>query len=170
VIAATHRDLRSAVNGGGFRLDLYYRLAVMTLELPPLRARTGDVPVLIEHFVREAGFDGPIDRLFPAEVIAELSSHTWPGNVRELRNVVDRTLVVGAPPKAPPHTASGGDAIGSLLDLKYRDARRTLLDEFERRYLTRLLEKTSGNVRAAARDAELDRTYLTDLLKRHGLK
>jgi DNA-binding NtrC family response regulator len=99
VVAATHRDLRSAVNTGAFRLDLYYRLAVMTLDLPPLRARAGDVPMLVEHFVREAGYDGPIEQLFPAEVLAELAAHAWPGNVRELRNFVERTLIVGTAPR-----------------------------------------------------------------------
>jgi DNA-binding NtrC family response regulator len=170
VIAATHRDLRAAVNTNAFRLDLFYRLAVVTLELPPLRSRTGDVPILIEHFVREAGLDVAIEQLFPPDVITQLEGHTWPGNVRELRNLVERTLIVGSPPRQPAPAASAGDPIGSLLEQRYRDARRTLLDEFEQRYLARLLERTGGNVRGAARESGLDRTYLTELLKRHGLK
>ncbi|MCZ7683815.1 MAG: sigma 54-interacting transcriptional regulator [Sandaracinaceae bacterium] len=99
VIAATNRDLRSEVNSGGFRLDLYYRLAVLRLELPPLRARTGDVVLLIEHFLRERGSPGPVSELFSEAELAELSRHHWPGNVRELRNLVEATLALGAPPR-----------------------------------------------------------------------
>ncbi|MFO0685095.1 MAG: sigma 54-interacting transcriptional regulator [Sandaracinus sp.] len=172
VIAATHRDLRAAVNAGTFRLDLYYRLAVTTLEIPPLRDRTSDLPELIAHFLREAGHEGEREALFPDDVLASLATHSWPGNVRELRNVVERTLAVGSPPPIAPASTSPAqaDRWAQLGELRYRDARRAVLDEFERRYLERLLERTEGNVRAAAREADLDRTYLTDLLKRHGLK
>src|SRR5690606_34220577 len=98
VIAATNRDLRSEVNSGGFRLDLYYRLAVLRLDLPPLRERTGDVVLLIEHFLRERGFTGELSELFSPAELESLSRHHWPGNVRELRNLVDATLALGAPP------------------------------------------------------------------------
>ncbi len=168
IIAATHRDLRAAVNAGTFRLDLYYRLAVSTLEIPALRDRASDIPELVAHFLREASYEGTREALFPDDVLASLATHTWPGNVRELRNVVERALVVGSPP--PMKATSEPDRAGPALELRYRDARRAVLDEFELRYLKRLLERTDGNVRAAAREAELDRTYLTDLLKRHGLK
>ncbi|UJR78683.1 sigma 54-interacting transcriptional regulator [Sandaracinus amylolyticus] len=168
IVAATHRDLRAAVNAGTFRLDLYYRLAVVALEVPPLRERASDIPLLIEHFLREAGEAGRIDALFPPDVLASLGAHGWPGNVRELRNAVERAIALGIPPESiAPHGSSDVDV---LFEGRYRDARRAVLDDFERRYLARLLERTGGNVRAAAREAELDRTYLTDLLKRHGLK
>ena len=172
VIAATNSDLRARVNAGTFRLDLYYRVAVALLELPPLRERAGDVRLLIEHFLREAGATVPIDRVFDDATIAALERHVWPGNVRELRNVVLRALATGeAHPDALDRKAAlpGADAIAPLLALPYKDARRTLLDEFELRYLQSLLAKTGGNVRQAARDAAMDRTYLTELLKRHGL-
>ncbi|AKF08749.1 sigma 54-interacting transcriptional regulator [Sandaracinus amylolyticus] len=168
VVAATHRDLRAAVNAGTFRLDLYYRLAVVALEVPPLRERASDIPLLIEHFLREAGYEGRVDALFPPDVLAALGAHGWPGNVRELRNAVERAIALGMPPESiAPH---GSDDVDALFEGRYREARRAVLDDFERRYLARLLERTGGNVRAAAREAELDRTYLTDLLKRHGLK
>ena len=170
IIAATHRDLRAAVNAGTFRLDLYYRLAVSTLEIPALRERASDIPELVAHFLREASYEGKLETLFPDDVLAHLATHTWPGNVRELRNVVERTLVVGSPPPFVEAGPAKPDWWSQLIDLRYRDARRVVLDEFELRYLKRLLERTDGNVRAAAREADLDRTYLTDLFKRHSLR
>src|SRR6185503_4351156 len=106
VVSATHRDLRSAVNAGTFRLDLYYRLAAVLLTTPPLRERPDDIPLLIEHFLRDAGHTGPLSAVFPEASLAELKRRTWPGNVRELRNVVLGTLALGTPdasmtPEAP---------------------------------------------------------------------
>ena len=95
VVAATHRDLRAEVNEGSFRLDLYYRLAVVVLSVPPLRERIEDVPVLVEHFLRESGHDGPTEAVFSPDATAALCRHRWPGNVRELRNVVEATVAMG---------------------------------------------------------------------------
>jgi len=170
VVAATHRDLRAEVNEGSFRLDLYYRLAVIVLEAPPLRERVEDVPVLVEHFLREAGHDGPLERVFSPDALAALCRHRWPGNVRELRNVVEATLAMGETPElfAGPEGAvpAGPDA---FLGRPYKEARRALLDDFERRYVSGLLERSGGNVSAAAREARMDRTYLIKLIARHGL-
>jgi len=167
VVAATHRDLRSEVNTGSFRLDLYYRLAVVVLTLPSLRERAEDVPLLVLHFLREAGHDGPIESVFSADALAALARHRWPGNVRELRNVVEATLAMG---EAPELAGPSSPETSPSLDLPYKDARRALLDDFERRYVERLLERTGGNVSAAAREAQMDRTYLIKLVARHGLK
>ncbi len=174
IVAATNSDLRARVNAGSFRLDLYYRIAVALLELPPLREHPGDIRLLVEHFLREAGASKPLAQVLDDEAIAALERHAWPGNVRELKNVVLRALATGdARPEAirttPSGDASGSDPIAPLLGLSYKDARRSLLDGFELRYLQALLAKTGGNVRQAAREAEMDRTYLTELLKRHGL-
>ncbi len=173
VVAATHRDLRAEVNAGTFRLDLYYRLAVVVLTLPPLRERIEDVPLLVEQFAREAGHDGPIEAAFSPDAMAALCRHRWPGNVRELRNVVDATLTMGEAPSFDDSTVFSADAsaaIEAVLSLPYKDARRTLLDRFERAYLERLFEHAAGNVSAAARDARMDRTYLIKLAQKHGLK
>ncbi len=167
VVAATHRDLRSEVNAGSFRLDLYYRLAVVTLQVPSLRERPEDVPVLVEHFLREAGHDGPVAAVFPPDAMAALAAHRWPGNVRELRNVVEATLAMGEPPtldgRAGPKPPLPGGA-------SYREARRELLDAFEREFVRALLARTGGNVSAAAREARMDRTYLIKLIARHALE
>ena len=175
VIAATNRDLRAEVNAGTFRLDLYYRLAVVTLELPPLRERPDDLPLLLEHFLRELGASADLEDVFSAEALAELERHAFPGNVRELRNVVEATLALGETPSlgaARPAAAPAlpDDVTDALIDLPFRDAKRELVDAFERRYVTRWLERTQGNLAKAARDTGLDRSYLTDLVRKHGLR
>ncbi len=174
VVAATNRDLRSEVNSGGFRLDLYYRLAVLRLELPPLRQRTGDVEILIEHFLRERGFAGSLAELFSSAELEELSRHHWPGNVRELRNLVEATLALGAPPPMDGAPADPGAPRPGfdprVMALPFKQARKEALADFERAYLQHLLEQASGNVSRAARDAGLDRSYLFSLLRRNGLK
>jgi DNA-binding NtrC family response regulator len=174
VISATHRDLRAAVNAGRFRLDLYYRLAVVCVDIPPLRQRVEDVPLLVEQFLRECGHEGPVDQVFPPELMLQLAQHSWPGNVRELRNVVEATLATGemplgeAPPsnRAPPATVSTGNAAD--LDKPYKDARAALLEHFERQYLIRLMDRTENNVSRAAREARMTRSHLFELLRRHG--
>ncbi|MEM9192160.1 MAG: sigma 54-interacting transcriptional regulator [Myxococcota bacterium] len=166
VVSATNRDLRAEVNRGQFRLDLYYRLAVVTLRVPPLRERSEDIPLLVAHFLREAGAD---EDAVPTSTIDTLCAHSWPGNVRELRNVVEATLIMGEAP--PLHSDLGTPGPGSnLSDQSYKDARAQVLHDFEASYLPRLLERSGGNVSRAARLARMDRTYLIKLLNRHGLK
>ncbi|MBN2362368.1 MAG: sigma 54-dependent Fis family transcriptional regulator [Deltaproteobacteria bacterium] len=176
VISATHRDLRAQVNAGAFRLDLYYRLAVVLLAIPPLCKHAADIPLLIEHFLRESGFTGPVAEVFSEKEMSELQSHSWPGNVRELRNLVEARLAVGREVRVTPAATAmrdrgldGSDLVASVLDRGYREARGAVLNEFEQRYLTHLLERSGGNVRQAARVAGMDRSYLIDLLRRHEL-
>lgn len=169
IVTATHRDLRDDVNSGRFRLDLYYRLAVVRISIPPLRDRAEDIPGLITRFLEEAEFQGSMESLFDSRTIDDLSRHSWPGNVRELRNLVHATLALGhAPPleSASPHADKGSPV---TTDLPYKLARREVLDRFEREYLSELLTRAGGNVRAAARAGQMDRMYLTELLRRHGL-
>ncbi|MBZ0117851.1 MAG: sigma 54-interacting transcriptional regulator [Sandaracinaceae bacterium] len=169
VVAATHRDLRTEVNAGAFRLDLYYRLAVVVLRIPALRERIEDVPLLVEHFLHEAGEDA-VDRVFGPDAMAELCRHRWPGNVRELRNVVEATLAMGERPQLDPGGAPISTSQKEFLDAPYKDARRLVLDDFERRFVERLLARAGGNVSQAARLGAMDRTYLIKLIQRHGLK
>jgi DNA-binding NtrC family response regulator len=168
VIAATNRDLRAEVNNGRFRADLYHRLAVVVLRLPPLRERRDDITILIEHFARELGADGTIEATFGDELLQRWQRHSWPGNIRELRNAVEAAIVIGA----QPHTADLGVATseeGGPLPA-YKDARAKLVHDFERDYLTRLMQESGSNVSRAARAARMDRSHLIDLLHRHGLK
>jgi DNA-binding NtrC family response regulator len=168
VIAATNRELRTEVNAGRFRADLYHRLAVVVLRLPPLRERREDIALLIEHFSRELGADGPIEQVFGQEAIARWQRHPWPGNVRELRNAVEAAIVVGAQMSGelPAVQGEGGEAPLP----PYKDARAQVVGDFERTYLTRLMADAQGNVSRAARAARMDRSHLIDLLHRHGLK
>ena len=177
VVAATHRDLRAEVNAGRFRLDLYYRLAVVRLAVPPLRERADDLPLLIEHFLREAGSPSTPEEVFGADALAQLAAHHWPGNVRELRNVVEATLAMGEA-QLPEGVAAAveewsedaGIDLTPLFALHYKEARASWLALFERCYLAHRLERTGGNVTAAAREAGMDRSHLFHLIRRHGLR
>lgn len=172
VIAATSRDLRGEVNRGSFREELYYRLAVVTLDVPPLRDRIGDLPLLAEHFFREAGGSQPFSEVFKPPVLEQMTRHGWPGNVRELRNFVEAMVVMGEVPMRPSVSPSplGLALPGELLDKSYAAARAEVLGAFEQRYLSHLLAGTHGNVSGAARRASMDRSYLIKLLEKHGLK
>jgi DNA-binding NtrC family response regulator len=175
VVAATHRDLRAEVNSGMFRLDLYYRLAVVTLEVPPLRERAKDIPLLVEHFAREEGVTGPLSALIPADIMAELVRHRWPGNVRELKNYLQATVAMGEPIELrnDTHTPDSDElrrGLSPFLVGSYGDARSRLLYDFERHYLQALIERTHGNVAQAARDAQMARSHLNELLRRHKIR
>ncbi len=158
VIAATNRDLRSEVNAGRFRADLYHRLAVVTVRLPALRERPEDILPLVAYFARELGAAEPMETLFPLPLLTHWEQHPWPGNVRELRNAVEAALVIGPPPSEPASVPS------------YKDARASVVASFEVDYLRRLLAAAGGNVSQASRIAKMDRSHLIDLLHRHGLK
>jgi two-component system response regulator GlrR len=169
VIAATHRNLRVEVNAGRFRADLYYRLAVLQVRLPPLRQRADDLPLLIEHILHGLGAaDSDAAALVRTrEFVADLARHAWPGNVRELRNYIERCLalresgVVPAPSADPPP-----------VDLRrpLRAARDEHLRAFERAYLRQALAAAGNNVTAAARIAGIDRIYFYRLLWKYGLR
>lgn len=176
IVAATHRDLREAVNVGRFRLDLFHRLNVVNLRVPPLAARLSDLPLLAAHFALEAGFDSAaLSAAFGSNDWERLKQHRWPGNVRELRNVVLSALALGAPPpldESEPTDSPAGTSVteAALYRKKYHEARRMLLDDFERRFIEQALLRHAGNVRQAALSVGMDRSYLTELLKRHGLR
>jgi transcriptional regulator with AAA-type ATPase domain len=171
VIAATRRDLDKAVSQGRFRDDLFHRLAVARIELPPLRERHGDVALLARQFAVEMG-GSPDD--VEREIERRFSDYGWPGNVRELRNAVARYIALGddwqaprsAPPPSPgaPPLVEGGrsaDWIDAIVSSKmpYPVARRRTLDEFERRYIERVLAEHGGNVAHAAKASGLALRY-----------
>jgi len=164
VIAATNRDLRAEVNNGRFRHDLYHRIAVIVLRLPPLRERTDDILPLVRHFATELGATGDIASTFGPEVLAAWQRRPWWGNVRELRNAVEAALVIG-PGAGIDHAIAATDEV-----VRYKDARATVVRDFERAYLARVVASAGGNVAQAARLAQMDRSHLIDLLNRHGLK
>ena len=172
VVSATNRDLRAEVNSARFRLDLYYRLAVVTLSVPPLRERPDDIALLIDLFLRDAGHHGSAEQVLGAETLDRFSQYTWPGNVRELRNMVEATVAMGEAPPLMPSTAPGqqGADLSQVLPKPYKEARALVLHEFEKHYLAHWLERCEGNVARAAREAKMDRSHLFQLLRRHNLR
>jgi transcriptional regulator with PAS, ATPase and Fis domain len=168
VIAATHRDLQAEVNARRFRSDLYYRLAVLVVRMPPLRDRTADIPVLVEAILDGLGdTTSPTARsLKSGELLPELLRHRWPGNVRELRNYVEACLA------RQERALDGGTTDEPVIDIAQplRAVRDRWVRHVERRYLEALLVAHGNNVSAAARAAGLDRVHFHRLLVRAGLR
>jgi DNA-binding NtrC family response regulator len=158
-VTATHRDLRAMVNEGTFREDLYFRLAVLNVRVPPLREREGDIPMLAAKFV-------PSGATLPPEVLRDLEGRPWRGNVRELRNYVERAIAFGPDRARAAEPAAAAEASRAT----YHEARAELLARFERDYLAKLLAQHPGNMAAAARHAGVTRAYLYQLIEKHGLR
>lgn len=171
IVATCSRDLQAAVAAGEFREDLYFRLAIVRCDLPPLRERREDIPLLIETFSRRlpAGMWRP-----PApEAMARLIGYDWPGNVRELRNVVERSAylspdggidLIAANERRDEHRHVNFDPT-----LTFREQKERATERFEDAYLHWLLERAGGNISRAAREADMDRKYLHKLLRRYGI-
>ena len=176
IIAATNQDLRSLVEAGQFREDLFYRLHVITVDLPPLRERREDVPLLAQHFLEQHGQEnGKPDLVLTPEALGLLEAHHWPGNVRELGNVIERVAVL-----------TGGMAVGAHL---IRDALRTspslvlpddippdgipfreIIEQTEARLIVQALEKAGGVQKKAAELLRIKPTTLHEMMKRHGIR
>jgi transcriptional regulator with GAF, ATPase, and Fis domain len=176
-VCATHRDLRAMVNARAFREDLYFRLAVLPITVPPLRERLADVALLAQHFL-------PADArgLLTPELIARLEASPWPGNVRELRNFVARLTALGAdealamtaaaalePGPADTQAMDAGQLARELQALPFKVARERWMNQMERAYVAALLEHHDKNMTGAAAAAGLDRTYLHRLRRKHRL-
>ncbi len=175
VVSATRRDLDREVQAGRFRDDLFFRLAIARLELPPLRQREGDVGVLGRHFWRTLG--GGTSPL-PPDLLQRFEDYDWPGNVRELHNTVVRRLALGdlapmqqrrkpgegagspnVPPGAGPAAAAGAQTVSVPLDLPFSAARQRVIDDFERVYVEHILARHGGNVVRAATASGIARRY-----------
>jgi DNA-binding NtrC family response regulator len=164
VIAATNRQLASQMNEGNFREDLFFRLNVLAIMVPPLREHTDDIPVLADHFSSLLAAELGVARIpFAHEDIAQMQAYPWPGNVRELRNVIERSLLLGKLPgdffTAAAHADDGVDA-GQGLPLRWR------LDEVQKHHILRVLESSAGNKSRAARSLGVSRKTLERKLKR----
>lgn len=186
VVAATHRDLRKMVGSGQFREDLYFRLSVMSVDLPPLRDRGDDILLLARRFLgdfkRQVGTEVKLSNEAKAALLAE----EWPGNVRELKNTIERAaylakdglispsdLFLGRrrPAVQTSQSSQSQDGVLSAPDynLPFKEGKQVLVDEFEREYFRRLLAKTDNNLSRAAGEAGITRYYLRELLKRLGM-
>jgi two-component system, NtrC family, nitrogen regulation response regulator NtrX len=180
VIASTNRDMEAEMAGGNFRQDLFYRLNVVPIEIPPLRDRPDDIPALVDHFMqRSALISGVSPRTMSREAIAALQAYDWPGNVRQLRNAVDWILIM-APGQAdepvtvenlPPDIGAGSSAsVGweegaKMMSLPLRDAR----ENFERQYLLAQISRFGGNVSRTAEFVGMERSALHRKLKSLGV-
>lgn len=175
LVAATNRSLRDQVAAHKFRSDLYYRLAVVEVRIPPLRERITDLPLLVEHIVRSMGALEPdtARTLLSPEFLGRLARHDWPGNIRELRNHLERCAALRE--FTPPQTSSATSAMptpetAAGIGRPLREARDEWVNSFEKRYLEELLRVNDNRVSVAARSAGVDRIYFYRLLWKHGLR
>src|SRR5438034_420936 len=187
-IAATNSDAEAAVKAGTLREDLYYRLRVVPIHVPPLRERPEDIPLLAEYFlstywIRHRSKGAPFPKLSHAAIRARCG-HSWRGNVRELQNASEHVAVIVEPGTEirpedvqlttsegeSPATANPASLISTLLEESYHAARDRVIAQFERQYLTWLVNRAGGNMSKAARIAGVDRTTLYRLMERHGLQ
>jgi len=177
VVAATHRDLETEVEAGRFREDLYYRLRVVTIELPPLRERRHDLPALVDRFL-----DLIAERLKrPKKALSEaalnkLHEHNWPGNIRELRNVIEQAAVLASGPAIAAEDIELGRKRGKdkkaapETNLPFSEAKKQAVDEFERAYLVKALEAHDGNISRTAEAIGMVRQSLQQKLRELGIR
>ena len=165
MISATHRDLVEQIAQGGFREDLFYRLKVVELTLPPLEERREDIPLLANHFLTRFAAHGRARKRLAPKALELLAAAAWPGNIRELANVIEQLVAL------TPGAVIGARAVAETLGRNpaslpsYSEARA----DFTRRYLVQLLSLCDGNVSAAARIASRDRSDFYKLLARHDI-
>jgi DNA-binding NtrC family response regulator len=187
IVAATNQNLQRAIEEGTFREDLYYRFAVVTMRLPPLRERPEDIPVLVEHFLKDANeMSDREDVEVGYKTMEKLKRHRWPGNVRELKNFVERAVLLttgdtietrflDAADPVPSEPEAAEESAGSMAtmaieeNLPFKDAKNRLIEEFERSYWRELLRRTDGNVSEAARIAGVHRKSVEYILKKHDI-
>lgn len=182
VIAATHRDLPRAINQARFREDLYYRLAVVRLSVPPMRERLEDVPLLVAHFLKQ--LPGGDTVTLKQRTVENLCRYDYPGNVRELRNLIERavimsdsghtqSLIASSPARVgnAPAPTNAQNVLQTLIDttVPFKRAKRDMLDEFEKRFLKKLLKEHDGNISKAARTTGLDRMTIHKMVQKYGL-
>jgi len=182
VIAATNRNLEEEVRAGRFRQDLFYRLSVVRILIPPLRERPEDVPLLIEHFLKTYSFNRGAQGTqkvvgVERDAMDILAGYRWPGNVRELVNVIERAVSFCEGPAIqardlPDQIRMAGTSPGieaATGEVTFKDAKEKWVASFERDYILALLKKNNGNISHAAREADIDRKYFRKLMRKYGI-
>jgi DNA-binding NtrC family response regulator len=162
VLSSTQSELEMEVNRGTFRSDLYYRLAALQVGVPALREHPEDIPILVEHFLKQIPGSKPLS----PSALRQLYEHEYPGNVRQLRNAVERSAAGMA---LEARSAAAGASPGIDVDVPYHTQKHRVLTDFQRSYVTELLRKSEGNLSEAARRGGLDRTHLCSLVRLLGL-
>ncbi|HEY8484913.1 MAG TPA: sigma-54 dependent transcriptional regulator [Longimicrobiales bacterium] len=184
VIAATNRDPEEAVESGVLRQDLYFRLNVVPIRVPPLRERRDDIPLLARHFLRRYAVlyerDGAVPLRLSPDAVEALIAYDWPGNVRELQNVMERVVSLASPGQEirvadlPAEIRRGASSTVAssrpYVDRPFHEAKEAAIREFERAYLEALLTRTDGNISRAAREARMDRKTIHRLIAKHGIR
>jgi DNA-binding NtrC family response regulator len=173
-IATTNKDLPSEVERGAFRRDLFYRLSVMPIRVPPLRERVDDIPLLAGHFLTASAARSKksVRAIAPSSMEA-LCRYAWPGNVRELENVIERAVIVAKSDTLGDlerFLTGEGDRARADLSLPFRDAKARVVEEFERAYIAGVLEAHGGKLTAAAKHADMDPKNFSEKLARYGLR
>ncbi|MDJ0801708.1 MAG: sigma-54 dependent transcriptional regulator [Desulfobacterales bacterium] len=178
MVAATNSDLKARMAAGEFREDLYYRLCVVEVGLPPLSERPDDIPLLVDHFLtRHSPAAGEAPKRVPQELMAQLVAHPWPGNVRELENLIRRGVVMSGGEDVTPE-AIGWQAVSCVADLEtddlsdipYREAKEEVLSQFNRRYIRKALEMTGGNVTRAAKRSRIERQSFQQIMRKYDIR
>jgi len=184
-VAATNRNLAEKIAKGEFREDLFYRLNVINIHLPPLRERREDIPLLANHFFAKynAQHGKKVNRISP-EAMSYLMLMNWPGNVRELENVIERGLIMacgdtleisdlGMPacvPSPPECRAEDAESDTELFSLPFKEAKDILIERFQSEYISKVLSRNEGNVSQAARESGMKRQYLHRLMRETSLE
>jgi two-component system response regulator AtoC len=182
IVAASNRDLAEASRSEQFRHDLYYRLNVIQITLPPLRARSGDVPLLAKTLLARCTVSGSEPLALDADVLDVLSRYDWPGNVRELQNVIERAAALAEGPiirvehlpdelqhlYRHPMGAFGADTHDEASGFK--EAKQEVVRSFERQFLVDLLKRHQGHMGHVAKEAGVDRKTIERMVKKHGLR
>ena len=173
VVSASNRNLADQVQSGKFRQDLYYRLNVIRIELPPLRQRSHDIPLLVNHFVQKfaAGANHKVDGV-AADAMAALKAYEWPGNIRELEHTIERAVLLGKAPVIAMDDLPSAMAKKAELEILMVQgiAKQFTLADLEREYIGKVLESTQGNKTEAARLLGVDRTTLYRKLEEYKIK
>ncbi|HEB95964.1 MAG TPA: sigma-54-dependent Fis family transcriptional regulator [Sedimenticola thiotaurini] len=172
IVAATNRDLERMSRDGGFRSDLYYRLAAFVIDVPPLRQRREDILPLAKHFVENHNFSKRIDKRFSTTAQHMLTAYDWPGNIRELKNIVERAIILSgdSPVIRPEHLSFSSSQLSMEAGFSLNFDVEPTLQEIERRYLEQLLERYSGHRSRIARILGISERSVYRMLEKHGLR
>ncbi|MDJ0862000.1 MAG: sigma-54 dependent transcriptional regulator [Gammaproteobacteria bacterium] len=172
VVAATNRDLEEMARAEAFRQDLFYRLAGLILDVPPLRQRREDIPDLVRHFIRNHDFSRRINKTVTAEAMRRLTAYDWPGNIRELKNVIERAIILSRERReiSVDYLAFGKSQSPSSGGLTLSFDHEPTLEEIEREYLRMVMEKHAGHRSSAARTLGISERSVYRLIGRYGLK
>jgi DNA-binding NtrC family response regulator len=183
IVAATNRKLEEEVRAGRFRQDLFYRLSVVRVFLPPLRERPEDIPLLVKHFLADGAYNRSARVTGVSRTAMDaLAAYRWPGNVRELVNTIERAVSfaegelielqdLSETVRGEERSGSGPVSVdGAASDATFKDAKERWVASFERDYIVNLLKKNKGNISHAAREADIDRKYFRKLMRKYGVE